>query len=226
MSKKEKEGTPVGCLRFYLSLVLLWVLGLLQLSLLPSFWHEDSNFRLALFVFGAITGALLGSFIYRGSVATLIHEYKHAILSGLVGNKWKKLKVDGGSGAFQYSYSRETAVYNAFISLAPYFLPLFIIPATLLGLVFYSHPYPLMVGIVGVGYGLDTYMNQHDISPHQSDFFLIRGGYRVGLAFVLGINLVIFTTLISWVLADLEGFILTWNGLFDYGLYLYSYFMN
>jgi len=226
MKDKEGAATPVGCLRFYLSLTLLWLLGLLQLSVLHNMWGEQSLYRLCLFIFGATAGGIIASFVYRGSMATLIHEYKHAILSGLVGNKWKKLKVQGEEGSFQYSYSRETKVYNAFISLAPYFLPLLTFPAILIGLIFYSHPYQIMVGIVGIGYGLDLYMNQHDISPHQSDFSRIRGGYRIGLAFVIGINLVLFTWLATWVLAELEGFVLLWQGLFDYGLYLYGIAME
>jgi len=145
-------------------------------------------------------------YVLAGKYNVLVHEFKHWLVSGLVGNRFKSLKVGEQSGHFSYSYSRRTAAYNAFIAVAPYCIPLFTFVFLLVSLAGWRHDRNTVALLIGIGYGADIVMNLRDISPRQTDLTYIRGGFWVGLTYVAAANLSFSSLLLAWILQG-------WNGL-------------
>ena len=52
---------------------------------------------------------------------------------------------------------------------------------------------------------MDCIMNARDISPHQTDFTEVRGGYPLGLVYVIAMNLTIFSYYASFVSQGIQG---------------------
>lgn len=200
MAKKEKPPEKVGGLVFFLSLFFLLILNGLLILLVPTIFSGDHLFRnWTYFVLGSALGYVSSSLLIRGRLAVFFHELNHKVLSGLLGNKPKKLKVGQDDGFFEYEYTKETAPYNAFISLAPYFFPLFTLFTLIIAMVNWRSVHHIAVLITGLGYGADLYLNTRTISPHQSDFSQLNGGYFVGILYVILISAAIFFFLASWV---------------------------
>jgi hypothetical protein len=153
------------------------------------------------FATGVVIGTVAATFFIRGHLAVLTHELKHAVTANLFGNKWKGLKVYKNSGLFEYEYTKTTAGYNAFITLAPYWLPLFTFPVVALTYLFvYTKglSFPIQALLVGAAFGADLRLGLGDIWPGQSDLTSIRGGYRIGLLYVYTLNVVTITFLFAW----------------------------
>src|SRR5262249_1971789 len=136
----------------------------------------------------------------------------------LAGNRAKNMRVASESGDFTYEYTKRTAHLNAFIALAPYWFPLFTIVVTLpailsvikIHLWFADHG--LAVAIVGAAFGADLALNVRDISPLQSDFSVLRGGFRAGVLYVFFVNLTLFSILAAWVAQGPAGLIMLGKG--------------
>lgn len=207
--KKEKKLEKVGGLVFYLSLFFLIVLDAFFLFLLsPTIFSGDQLFRHWLyFLIGALIGWTIASTLIAGRLAVFFHELNHKVLSGLVGNKPKKLKVGKDEGFFEYEYTKETAAYNAFIALAPYFFPLFTLLTLAVALLGWRSHHHLAVCITGMGYGADLFLNTRNISPYQTDFKQIRGGYTAGFLYVIAATVAIFFLLAAWVSDGGSGFL-------------------
>lgn len=225
-STKAKSDKPEsqGGLAFFSSLFFLLVLSISNLTALVDIWSEPSQERMATFGIGTLLGWWFASHFINGKWSVLIHEYKHAILALFVGNKWKGINVKRDSGHFRYSYTKKTASYNAFIALAPYFLPLFTLPALLIGIPFAGEGQRTLLILAGSGYGADCFLNFRDVSPHQTDLTTITGGYRIGTLYILAINLAICTILLAWVFGGLSGVTALFERLWFIVLHLVSYY--
>lgn len=70
---------------------------------------------------------------------------------------------------------------------------------------FWHHDALILVTTVGAAFGADLLLNFRDVSPYQTDLTTIRGGYFVGLIYVLAMNLVIATFLLAWVMQGTSG---------------------
>ena len=151
----------------------------------------------------------------------LIHEFKHSVISNLVGNRHRGLKIGRNSGHYSYAYSKRTAHYNAFISLAPYITPVFTFVAVLVSLIFYRDERQIAAAIVGFGYGVDILLNMRDISPIQTDISLIRGGYGMGLLYIAAWNLLTIGVLLAWVFQGPHGLLLLLEDISACFIYLY-----
>ncbi|MCO6432343.1 MAG: hypothetical protein J5J00_15925 [Deltaproteobacteria bacterium] len=199
-SKKEKLDTgKVGGVAFFLSLLAIIMLAGLSLSVLPKVLMSRAKTDSFLWSAAGLALGVLISRAIRGKPAVLIHELKHSILSNFIGNKWKEIKVRSRSGHFEYGYYKSTAKYNAFISLAPYWLPLFSLVAVPVA---YAALYPhhhFMLILASAAYGCDLALSYRDISPHQSDLSDIRGGYPVAMVYIAAINLLLIAIFIAWV---------------------------
>lgn len=204
MGRKPKDDIPkqevTGGPFFFLSLVCLLILGTISFGILPILFSTSSMLHLALFGCGALCGVVIAYYFIRGHIHVFLHELKHSIISNFAGNRAKELKVKAESGHFQYQYSKQSERFNAFISLAPYWVPLFTVPALGLVYLFWRTHHPTMVTIVGLAYGIDFALNMRDLSPIQTDLTLIRGGYLVGMLYVLAMNLTISSFLLAWVM--------------------------
>lgn len=201
----KSEGDRTGGFAFFLSLAALCPSGLILIYL--AFSAVESIDTQAFAVFGAawIMGIVLGHSIIRGHASVYIHESKHAIVSNLVGNKRKGMKIDANSGHFTYSYTKKTAHFNALIALAPYILPVFTFLAAIVAFALFREDHLFAALVLGFGFGVDTALNVRDISPIQTDINTIKGGYGIGLLYIFSWNLVIFAVLLTWVFGGKAG---------------------
>lgn len=204
-NEEKKQKASIGGVFFLVGIPCLAIVGLSSLKTLPKLWDSYALAASARFAAGLILGIFLARIVVKGKLRVLIHEFKHSLVSGLVGNRAKSLHVNSETGHFEYEYSSETEKYNAIIALAPYWIPLFSIIFVAIGLFKLTPSHLIWVFIVGIGYGIDLVCNFEEVSPHQTDLNTITGGFWVGLTYVLLINLTVFALLLAWVFQDLQG---------------------
>ena len=108
------------------------------------------------------------------------------------------MEINENSGSLQYEYTKKTAHYNAFIALAPYILPVFTCIASLITFAIQASNPLVPLAIIGVAYGIDVLMNARDISPIQTDISLIRGGFYVGLLYIMAWNMITSALALAW----------------------------
>lgn len=203
---KEEKSEKVGGLAFFLSFFSLAILSALNIfNLFKLFIRAADWTEWRFFLLGIVLGSLFAQRFIKGWVSVFLHELRHAILSNLVGNKWKGLEVKDQSGHFEYAYTAKTARFNAFVALAPYWLPLF----TVVGggasvAVAFKYRVALLIA-VAFFYGIDLVLNFRDISPVQSDITEIKGGYGIGLFYIVIVNTFLFTIMAAWVTDGVPG---------------------
>jgi hypothetical protein len=208
-NNKDKRPDPqdqvVGGFAFFLSLAALVPTGALFLVLaVLQIRHAEANMAIG-FIGSLVLGAILAQSLIRGHLSVFLHEFKHALISNLVGNKNKRMKVGRNSGHLEYAYTKKTAHYNAFIALAPYIVPVCTFFSVLIAF-FIARDHPLRVSIIiGLGYGADLLLNARDISPIQTDISLIRGGYKMGLLYILGWNMLTSAIILAWAFQGFNG---------------------
>jgi len=206
-STKEKDttGDVVGGFAFFLSLAALLPTGLLFFTLSIAQLRSADLTLAGIFIASCLFGAMLAQACVRGHISVLIHEFKHSLISNLVGNKFKEMRINEHSGHVQYAYTKRTAHYNAFIALAPYIVPVFTFVATLIAIACFRGDEVGTLVIVGLAYGADLLLNIRDISPVQTDITLIRGGYSVGLLYIAAWNFLIAALLFAWAFQGVAG---------------------
>lgn len=203
--QEEHEPSSIGGFAFFLSLFLI-LPGSLVLFYLSLQQAREAELQTGLtFVGSTMFGALFTQNFIKGHISVLIHEFKHALISNLVGNKYKGMRVDKNSGDFQYAYTKKTAHYNAFISLAPYIVPVCTFVGCLLSLAIAGGDPFVTSLIIGISYGSDLTLNFRDISPIQTDITEIRGGYKVGVMYIIGWNLFTAAFVLSLAFHGLSG---------------------
>lgn len=204
--RKEKDttGDPVGGIALYLSIIAFTLIAISNSWVVISLFSIESLPRWIYFAIGILLGFAIQSLVMRGEFAVLLHEFKHLFLASVVGNKVKKLKVGDLTGHVQYSYTKKTAHYNAMIALAPYWLPIFTVPACISLFTPYGRQDPMLM-VIGLCYGIDLLSGCRDIGRHQTDITLIRGGYFFGIWYLVAAHLTVFTLLAAWVSAELPG---------------------
>jgi hypothetical protein len=203
-AKQEK----IGGIALYLSLISLLILSLSNLSalatLIPSF-NLETLINLIITLPAIACGFILALLFIPEKTFVFMHETKHAVVSGLAGNRWKKMHIENDSGHFEYAYSKKTAHFNAMIALAPYFVPLLTVPIIAMCVVALYDYHRIIITIISFAYGVDLFSNIRDIDPRQTDFSVIRGGFSVGLSYVVLANIFIFSMLLAWCCFDLSG---------------------
>jgi hypothetical protein len=208
LSSDNDESEPqelVGGFAFYLSLAALLPTGVMFTTLtFLRIRSADSDASVS-FIIAALVGAALAQMFIQGRLSVLIHEFKHSVVSNLVGNRHRGLRIGTDSGHYQYAYSKRTAHYNAFISLAPYIVPVFTFISVIIALIFCREDRATAAIVVGIGYGIDLLLNMRDISPIQTDISLIRGGYGVGLLYIAAWNLLVAGSVFAWAFQGFHG---------------------
>ncbi len=206
-SKQQKDttGDVVGGFAFFLSLVALLPTGLIFFTLAIAQVRGANITLTAIFLASCLLGAILAQVCIRGHISVLLHEFKHSLISNLVGNKFKEMQINEHSGHVSYSYTKRTAHYNAFIALAPYITPVFTFVSILIAIACLRHTEIGTLMIVGLAYGADLLLNTRDISPVQTDITLIRGGYSVGLLYIAAWNFILAALILAWALQGTEG---------------------
>jgi hypothetical protein len=199
--REERIGGLVFVCSFFALLLLACASFAVLLTLIP---HSCPDLGL-FFVVAALAGGVGTKHLFPRRLSVFIHELKHAIMSNLSGNRAKDLVVRSHRGSFTYAYTKDTAHMNAFISVAPYWMPLFTCAAALLAIAV-AHDAPLTQRlIVGAAWGSDAALNFRDVSPVQTDLSQLRGGYRFGLAYLWVINVLVATLLLTWAFAGFRG---------------------
>lgn len=202
--KEEKKQAKVGDLFFYATLLLFLMLAGTGLLALPSVLGQgDLTYLPHLFV-GLGTGMAVCFFVVRSYFSVFLHELKHMIVALLSGNRAKGMKISHASGHFEYEYSSDTESYNAFISLAPYYVPLATLPM-IIALPFLTVAAPVKIFLLGFAYGIDLLLCIRDISPHQTDFSNILGGFYPGVAYVISLHIVFVSVLLVWSVSGFSG---------------------
>ena len=222
----ETKREPVGGFAFYLSLAALTVATPVLLILAASLFTAESLYSSCSFLGGILIGLAVTKLLIRRHFSVLVHEFKHQIISNLVGNKPKKMKIDADSGYFEYSYTKKTSHFNAFISLAPYIVPLFSFVSALIALAAARSNHSLAAAILGIGYGTDLLLNIRDISSVQTDITDIRGGYNVGLFYIFVWNGAILAVLLCWVFQSGSGFLMLLHEVSYVFVVLHQYLLN
>lgn len=171
-------------------------------------------------------GALGAAFLIRGHIAVFIHELKHSIVANLVGNKARGWRIRRDHGHFEYEFTEQTRKFNALIAVAPYWLPVCTIAALAVAYAGWWHAHTIMLRIVGLGWGADLALIARDLGPHQTDFVNLRGGYRVGLTYVIAMNTCVGGLLLAWVSGGPSGVTALFHGLITalHGLWARAYF--
>lgn len=223
---KLKKQLRVGGFAFFSSLFFLLVLSIMNFCLLTNLWNEEAQQHLISFALGMVPGLFVAGYFIQGHSSVLIHEFKHSLLSGLVGNRARSMNVKKDSGHFEYEYTRLTAEYNAFISLAPYIIPLFTIPAMVFAYAVWGYSHDLMCAVIGMGYGTDLLLNMRDISRRQTDITMIKGGYRVGVLYIFAMNAAILSIILAWVLQGTLGLRYLLYGLWQMVLHIVAYYRS
>lgn len=146
------------------------------------------------------------SFPVKGKLAVFIHEMKHAITSGLVGNKAKGMKITPWRGEFQFEYTKRTKKYNTLILTAPYWFPLCTVStAAVLLCAGLTPPHYLAVLSTATAFGFDSGVNISGISPMESDFRKLPGGISSGMHYVFLLLLVQSVFFFTWLLLGPKG---------------------
>ena len=223
---RKNSNKPTGGIPFFISLISVLILGILNLISLPSLQNEQSPRNWELFGVGVLVGLLVAKSFFVNHLSVACHELKHYLLARLAGNKFKNMNVKQRSGHMTYSYTKSSKKFNALIALAPYWFPLMTIFAIFLSIpAYFSFP-DAVFAIVGIGVGADFLMNMRDISPIQTDLTKIRGGMKVALAFIVGMNLSLLTIIAAWVSQGFVGIKLLGIKLFDIIVSIYQYYTN
>jgi len=196
--RKVEAQKKVGGIPFFISLLMLLLIDATLSLHLPLCWTTRAEQPALATGAGIVIGFGLAFLLLRGSFATILHEWKHAVVSTLAGNKWKKMRVNHEEGAFEYEYSKATAIYNSFIVLAPYTFPAFLFPAALVCIGLY-HSSPLASFILlGVGLGADLAAHLRETKPWQLDLQEIRGGFLISVLFVALMNMFFTLVVMTW----------------------------
>lgn len=197
-TRQMEVQKKVGGIPFFISLLMLILIDGILVLHLPLCWTARAQQPVLATGAGIIIGFGLAFLLLRGSFATIVHEWKHAVVSTLAGNKWKKMRVNHEEGAFEYEYSKATAIYNSFIVLAPYTFPAFLLPAALMCIGLY-HTSPLASFIMlGVGLGADLAAHLRETKPWQPDLQEIRGGFLISVLFVASMNAFFTLVVMTW----------------------------
>lgn len=222
----SKKKNTTGGIPFFLTLGCLLLLAFLNLQTLPLLWDSAAASNSIYGIAGLSIGLWVGYVFMHGRLNIFVHEFKHAVISGLAGNKATGLHIQRDSGLFTYQYSNANARYNALIALAPYSLPLFTVPAAILGWLFFSENHHEFAVAIGIGFGCDLYMNFREVHPRQTDITGITGGYKVGLLFIAAMNIVLLSYYLAWMFQGVFGLRVLMANLWDFGVHLYWYLQN
>lgn len=203
---KKTVHRKCGGVFFFSSLIFTYVFSILFSPAALNVIATTSTWtRWRGFLGGMLLGLGLVKLLISGKTETLLHEIRHNVFSGFVGNKPKKIEVHDKGGSFEYEYTQETAKFNAFISLAPYFLPFFTLLTFPIWCCILNIPSAIRAGILGAAYAADIRLNLQDIHPGQTDFTDLNGGFFVGVLYVIGFHIAFSILIFTWVGGDYKG---------------------
>ncbi len=141
---------------------------------------------------------------------TFIHELKHVAMIRLTGNEFTDFHVDrktGETGYVSFKIYEDKTHFGPFISLAPYFFPLFSLPTLIAAIVFEPYSPYLFAFLLGTTLALDLLMGLHDLHPQQTDIQQILGGRFPAYLFAGSFHLMWFLLCAIWAVGTREGYL-------------------
>ncbi len=132
-------------------------------------------------------------------IRTIIHEMKHAIVVILTGNKLNKIVANSEDGFVEYQMYENRLHFAPIISLAPYFLPFFSFPILIGAMLVEDQSLVLAALFLGGGLAGDICLGVGEVSPAQSDFKSILGGFWLSKFYLVGFYLFWPTFVFLWV---------------------------
>ena len=141
-------------------------------------------------------------FLGGSFLAIMEHELTHMLFAILTGHKPVDLEVNQNKGGY-LSFQGES---NWLIALAPYFFPTFAVVIMLASLVYMGMDKPLpdiYWAVFGTMCGYHLVSTILEIHPKQTDFK--SAGYVFTIAFLPGINLIVYGMLLAYACAGWSG---------------------
>ena len=141
-------------------------------------------------------------FLGGSFLAIMEHELTHMLFAILTGHKPVDLEVNQNKGGY-LAFQGES---NWLIALAPYFFPTFAVVIMLASLVYMGMGKPLpdiYWAVFGTMCGYHLVSTILEIHPKQTDFK--SAGYVFTIAFLPGINLVVYGILLAYACAGWSG---------------------
>lgn len=155
-------------------------------------------------IWASFAAGLIGSAMVVGTsdmprLRTLIHELRHAVVVVLTGNLLKSIEVKKHSGHVNYEMYEDTLHFAPIIALAPYFFPLFSLPALAACLVFEDYDKTLLAFLLGVTLAADLVTAYGELHPHQSDLKKIVGGFFSSGLYLAGAHFMWCSVCLIWI---------------------------
>ena len=193
-NKKKAEVSPEGSvwsIPFFLATIGNFVLSFLVYALLIVSHSRTELFRESQIAFfsGLVLTLPLVLTTKMRKFRTIIHEFKHAFVVILTGNKLKKIVANHDDGYVEYEMYKHTLHFAPIISLAPYFFPLFSAPALFCSLFIESNSLVISCLILGICLASDICFGIGEVDPNQSDFRSMFGGYWLSKLYIVGFYL-------------------------------------
>ena len=205
MGKINKIGSISFFLSIPVSLFFAWICFSSSLELLHIKAFEKTD--LSVFIFGLLASGVIVGTSKIPKLRTFVHEFKHAVMIFLTGNRLKDFHFEAGTGHVKYSIYSDKLRFEPFISLAPYFLPIFSFPVLLIWLVASDFLPPISKVLLGITLGADLIFSYQEIHGHQSDFHKIRGGLISSFFFIICAVFLWVNICFLWILAEHRGFV-------------------
>jgi len=209
--KKKEPDTKrrFGSFAFYFSIpAALFIAAFLLLEVYMFLRLKGAEREgLTLFLHSFLAGTILTAQFKAERLRTLIHEIKHVVVATLTGQKVMEVRVGRGEGHVTYEATKDTFHLEAFVMMAPYFVPLFSFPIFLCAIALESVARPAFVYALGFFYGLDLATGYKEIHTGQSDLKRIYGGYLFTRGFLFAVHLLWFSVILVWIVGGNAAFV-------------------
>lgn len=217
--KKKLLSQKVGSIAFYVAIPCSFILATTFCYSLVKVVMNVTLSRETLTLFGC---SFLGAVIVFGTskiprLRTFLHESKHAVLVILTGNKLKEFKAAKDTGHVSYDLYTDRIHLGPFITLAPYFFPLFSLPLFFIAIIAGNWYSELFIVLLSFSLGLDLTTALQELHPHQSDLQRIFGGKWIAYLFIGGANLAWSLICLLWILGGWQGLLLAGSTLLNLG---------
>ncbi|HQH27311.1 MAG TPA: M50 family metallopeptidase, partial [Oligoflexia bacterium] len=200
-NSKSKRPRRIFSIAFFLAIPGNFIIGIMCLvGLIILAQITELNREIwSVFAIGLVGGlSIIGTSEIR-KLRTAIHEFKHAIVVSLTGNRLKDISIQKDTGYVDYELYQETVHFAPMIILAPYFFPLLSAPALVCCLIFEDHYRTLCTLILGFTLAADLSTAYTELHPHQSDLRQVCGGFFAAASYLAGFHLMWITVCLLWI---------------------------
>ena len=207
---KEKHKRPFS-IAFIIAIPGNFILASIALisfvSLMQNYILDEEIWAIFLTSFiGAV--AIVGSSKIQ-TFRTFIHELKHAVVVIFTGNNLKNFVVEKETGHVEFEMYKDKLRFAPIIALAPYFFPLFSLPALIVCLVMENNSDLLLAALLGITLAVDISMAYTDLHPHQSDLKKVTGGFFASLLYLASAHFLWIMICLLWVVGGRNAFVYT-----------------